>query len=152
MGKKPLNKQKPNNSKENTPTNQVVGLDGNQLLEVINRDSGKTLLKLQVSSAMHDKAQEQLNRSSQQLHEKATSQQRTQNETQLNSALYVCSININCSTNAMHELAHNITMTRQKFDIVLVQEPWWNGNTTTSFQGWQVILPTTIKENDCCRQ
>ncbi len=51
----------------------------------------------------------------------------------------------------MHELAHNITMTRQKFDIVLVQEPWWNGNVTTSFQGWQVILPTTIKENDCLR-
>jgi len=73
------------------------------------------------------------------------------NRDKLNSTLYVCSININCSTNAMHELAHNITMTRQKFDIVLVQEPWWNRNITTSFQGWQVILPTTIKENDCPR-
>src|SRR5258707_2166590 len=51
----------------------------------------------------------------------------------------------------MHELAHNITMTRQKFDLVLVQEAWWNVNITTSFQGWQVILPTTIKENDCPR-
>ena len=57
MGKKPLNKQKPINSKENTPTNQVVGLDGNQLLKVINRDSGETLLKLQVSSVMHNKTQ-----------------------------------------------------------------------------------------------
>jgi len=65
LGKKSSNKQKPNNSKEFTPTNQVVGLDGNQLLEAINRDSGETLLKLRVSSAMHDKAQEQLNRSSQ---------------------------------------------------------------------------------------
>src|SRR5260370_1584472 len=71
------------------------------------------------------------------------------NQDKLISTLYVCSININCSTNAMHELTHNITTTRQKFDIVLVQEPWWNGNMTTSFQGWQVILPTTIKENDC---
>ncbi len=68
LGKKSSNKQKPNNLKEFTPTNQVVGLDGNQLLEAINRDSGKTPLKLQVSSAMHDKAQEQLNRSTQQLH------------------------------------------------------------------------------------
>ncbi len=81
-GKKPLNKQKPNNSKENAPTNQVVGLDGNQLLEAINRDSGETPLKLWVSSAMHDKAQEQLNRSSQHLCEKATSRQQTQNGTQ----------------------------------------------------------------------
>ncbi len=73
MVKKPPNKQKPNNSKENTLTNQVVGLDGNQLLEAINRDSGETLLKLRVSSVMHNKAQEQINRSSQQLHEKASS-------------------------------------------------------------------------------
>ena len=73
------------------------------------------------------------------------------NQAKLNSALHVCSINVNCSTNAMHELAHNIIMTKQKFDIILVQEPWWNSNITTSFQGWQVILPTTIKENNCPR-
>ncbi len=48
----------------------------------------------------------------------------------------------------MHKLAHNIAMTKQKFNIILLQEPWWNGNITTSFQGWQVILPTTIKENN----
>src|SRR5260221_4503078 len=51
----------------------------------------------------------------------------------------------------MHTLAHNIATSEQNLDIVLVQEPWWNGNITTSFQGWQVILPTTIKENDHLR-
>src|SRR5260221_2782647 len=67
MGRKTTNKPKPNNLKEKIATNQVVGLDGNQLLEAINKDSGETLLKLWVSSALHEKAQEQLNRSSQRL-------------------------------------------------------------------------------------
>ena len=53
----------------------------------------------------------------------------------LNSALFVCCININCSTNAMHALAHNIATEVKNLDIILVQEPWWNGNMTTSFQG-----------------
>ncbi len=66
------------------------------------------------------------------------------NCTKLNSVLYICCININQSTNAMHALAHNIAMSEQNLDIVLVQEPWWNGNITTSFQGWQVILPTPM--------
>ncbi len=49
----------------------------------------------------------------------------------------------------MHVLAHNIAMSEQKFNVILIQEPWWNGSTTTSFQGWQVILPTPmIKENE----
>ncbi len=80
-GKKTLNKPKLSTSKEKTNTNQVIGLDGNQLLEAINSDNGETPLRLRVSSALHEKAQEQLNRSSQRLREKATSRQNTQNET-----------------------------------------------------------------------
>ena len=82
MGRKNTNKPKPNISKEKTATNQVVGLDGNQLLEAINKDSSKTPLKLWVSSAMHEKAQEQINRSSQRLCEKAMVRQKTQHGTQ----------------------------------------------------------------------
>src|SRR5258707_2788751 len=81
-GKKTLNKPKLSTSKEKTNTNQVIGLDGNQLLEAINSDNGETPLRLRVSSALHKKAQEQLNRSSQRLREKATSRWNTQNETQ----------------------------------------------------------------------
>src|SRR5260370_38400937 len=74
------------------------------------------------------------------------------NQAKLNSALSICCININCSTNAMHALAHNIATSEQKYDLILVQEPWWNGSMTTSFQGWQVILPSPmIKEHDCPR-
>ena len=52
----------------------------------------------------------------------------------------------------MHALAHNIATSEQKYDLILVQEPWWNGSMTTSFQGWQVILPSPmIKEHDCPR-
>src|SRR5258707_2737573 len=67
----------------------------------------------------------------------------------LNSALHVCCININCSTNAMHALTHNIATSEQDLNILLVQEPWWNGSITTAFQGWQVIVPTpTIKDSE----
>ena len=52
----------------------------------------------------------------------------------------------------MHVLAQNIAMSEQPYDVLLVQEPWWNGSITTSFQGWQVILPTpTVRENECPR-
>ena len=52
----------------------------------------------------------------------------------------------------MYALAHNIITLKHKFDVILVQEPWWNGRLTTSFQGWQVILPTLIiKENEHLR-
>src|SRR5260370_1489012 len=74
------------------------------------------------------------------------------NRAKLDSALSICCININRSTNTMHALAHSITSSDIKYDIILAQEPWWNGNFTTSFQGWQVILPSPmIKENDCPR-
>src|SRR5260370_42089733 len=74
------------------------------------------------------------------------------NHTKLCSALSICSININCSTNVMHALAHNIANSEHEYNIILIQEPWWNGNITTSFQGWQIVLPTpTIKENKCPR-
>jgi len=70
----------------------------------------------------------------------------------ISSMLHICSININCSTNTMHALAHNIATSEQTFDILLIQEPWWSGSITTSVQGWQVIFPTPmIKENECPR-
>ena len=81
-GKKTSNKPKPSTSKEKPNTNQVVGLGGNQLLEAINSDNSETPMRLWVSSALHEKAQEQLNRSSQRLQEKATSRRNTQYETQ----------------------------------------------------------------------
>ena len=72
-----------------------------------------------------------------------------ENQAKLNSELSICCININCSTNTMHALAHNIATSDHEYDIILVQEPWWNGNFTTSFQGWQVILPSpTNKEHN----
>ena len=61
--------------------------------------------------------------------------------TKIQAALQVCSVNINRSTNAMHALSHNIANDKRKFDLILIQEPWWNGSITTSFQGWQIILP-----------
>ena len=67
--------------------------------------------------------------------------------TKIKAALQICSININQSTNAMHALAHNIANTKSKFDLVLIQEPWWNRSITTSFQGWQVILPVPLINN-----
>ena len=52
----------------------------------------------------------------------------------------------------MHTLTHNIVTSEQTLDVLLIQEPWWNGSITTSFQGWQVILPTPmILENECLR-
>ena len=68
-------------SKEKTVANHVVGLDRNQLLEVINKDTNDTPMKLHVS-ALHKKTQEQLNWSSQRLHEKATAKHNAQVGTQ----------------------------------------------------------------------
>ena len=77
-----MNKPKTTTPKENPPTNHIAGLDGNQLLEAINRDSGETPMKLRVSSAIHEKAQEQVNRSSLRFQEKATAKPKTQNDSQ----------------------------------------------------------------------
>ena len=77
-----MNKPKLTTTKANTPTNHVTGLDGNQLLKAINRDSGETPMKLHVLSAMHENAQEQVNRSSQRLQEKATIKPKTRNNSQ----------------------------------------------------------------------
>src|SRR5260370_26613691 len=71
------------------------------------------------------------------------------NQAKLDSIVSICCININHSTNAMHALAHNISTSGNNYDLILVQELWWNGSITTSFQGWQVILPSpTIKEHN----
>src|SRR5260370_19062883 len=52
----------------------------------------------------------------------------------------------------MHALAHNIATSDYPYDLILVQELWWNGSMTASFQGWQVILPSPmIKEHGCPR-
>ena len=77
-GKKPVNKLKTTTSEVIAPTNHVAGLNGNQLLVAINKDNGETLMKLRVSSVIHEKAQDQVNRSSQRLWEKAAQKQMTQ--------------------------------------------------------------------------
>ena len=69
--------------KGKTTTNQVVGLDGNQLLEAINKDNDETPMKLHVSSAIHEKAQDQVNWSSQHLCEKAVSNSKSKTELQM---------------------------------------------------------------------
>ncbi len=77
-GKKTVAKLKSTILKDKTTINQVVGLDGNQLLKAINKDSDDTPMKLHISSAMHENAQEQLNQSSQCLWEKANPKQVSQ--------------------------------------------------------------------------
>jgi len=71
-GKKNAAKPNPASLKNNATSNQIVGLDGNQLLEAINKDSADMPMKMRVSSALHDKAQEQVNQCSQRLCTKAT--------------------------------------------------------------------------------
>ncbi len=52
----------------------------------------------------------------------------------------------------MHALAQNIAMSEQPFIVLLIQELWWNGIITTSFRGWQVILPAPmVRENEHLR-
>ena len=80
-GKKTVAKPKSVALKEKTAANHVIGLDGNQLLEAINKDTEDTPRKLWVSSALHEKTQEQLNWSSQRLHEKANAKHNAQVET-----------------------------------------------------------------------
>ena len=53
--------------KESTNHNNVEGLEGNQLLKAFNAEDMDMPIKLQVSSVMHEKAQAQVNRSSQRL-------------------------------------------------------------------------------------
>src|SRR5260370_22234851 len=81
-GKKASAKPKSTPLKGKTTTNQVVGLDGNQLLEAINKDNDETPMKLHVSSAIHEKAQDQVNWSSQHLCEKAVSNSKSKTELQ----------------------------------------------------------------------
>ncbi len=45
-GKKTINKLKPTIPGMTSPSNHVAGLDGNQLLEAINRESDETPMKL----------------------------------------------------------------------------------------------------------
>ena len=68
--------------KEKTTPNHITGLDGNQLREAINNDCSETPMKLRVSSALHEKTQEQLNRSSQRIRERAAAKQKAQDATQ----------------------------------------------------------------------
>ena len=69
-------------SKEKTTANQVVGLNGNQLLKASNKDGDDTPMQLHISSALNKKAQEQVNQSSQRLCEKATATLKSQLESQ----------------------------------------------------------------------
>src|SRR5260370_36192050 len=78
-GKKTTNKAKPPSPVENTPSKHITGLNGNQLLEAINKECDEMPMKLCILSAMHENAQDQVNRSSQRLHKKAMLKLKSQN-------------------------------------------------------------------------
>src|SRR5258705_11022679 len=73
------------------------------------------------------------------------------------SAVRVCSLKVNPSNAATHAAMHHILSQKDPpFDIILIQEPWWqeidSSYTTVSLAGWQVTLPkTTIAQNECVR-
>src|SRR5260370_12675876 len=81
-GKKTTNKVKPPSPVENTPSKHITGLDGNQLLKAINKECDETPMKLCILSAMHENTQDQVNRSSQRLCEKAVLKLKSQNTKQ----------------------------------------------------------------------
>ncbi len=63
-----------------------------------------------------------------------------------NTSLAICSLNVNRSNAATHAAMNAIAKSQNPpFDILLVQEPWWEkihtSYGTVSFMGWQVILP-----------
>src|SRR5260370_39278056 len=67
-------------------------------------------------------------------------------QTQSNSLISVCSLNINCSNTATHAAMYIIAESKEPaFDLFLVQEPWWEKINQefrmVSFPGWQTILP-----------
>ncbi len=72
-------------------------------------------------------------------------------------AIRVCSINVNHSNAATHAAMHHVlTQKDPPFDIILIQEPWWeevnSSHTTVSLAGWQITLPKlTISQNECPR-
>ena len=60
-----------------------------------------------------------------------------------------CSLNTNRSNAAMHAI---VDIQNPAFDLLLVQEPWWDrldqAYRTTSFPGWQTILPILPLRNN----
>src|SRR5258705_487758 len=69
-------------------------------------------------------------------------------------AIRVCSLNVNHSNAATHAAMHYISSQKEPpFDIILIQEPWWqeinSTFTTVSLAGWQVTLPKpTIPQDE----
>ncbi len=62
------------------------------------------------------------------------------------SAIQVCCLNVNHSNAATHTVMHYITTCKDPaFDIILIQEPWWQEinltYTSVSLSGWQLTLP-----------
>ncbi len=72
-------------------------------------------------------------------------------------AIRVCSLNVNHSNSATHAAMHQLSTHKDPpFDIILIQEPWWQEInltfTTVSLAGWQVTLPKlNIDRNECPR-
>src|SRR5258707_14646538 len=64
----------------------------------------------------------------------------------LHTSLAICSLNVNRSNAATHAAMNAIAKSKNPtFNILLVQEPWWEKAHTShgmvSFMGWQVTLP-----------
>src|SRR5258707_12877369 len=73
------------------------------------------------------------------------------------SAIRVCSLNVNHSNTATHAAMHYISTHKDPpFDIILIQEPWWqeinSAFTMVSLMGWQLTLPKlNIQREECPR-
>ncbi len=72
-------------------------------------------------------------------------------------AIRVCSLNVNHLNTATHAAMHYISSCKDPpFDIILIQEPWWqeinSTFTTVSLAGWQVTtLKLNIHRTECPR-
>ncbi len=72
-------------------------------------------------------------------------------------AIRVCSLNINHLNAATHATMHYISSCKDPpFDIILIQEPWWqeinSTFTTVSLASWQVTTPKlNIHRTECPR-
>ena len=68
------------------------------------------------------------------------------NQTQSNTLILICSLNVNHLNTATHAAMYIIAENKlPPFDIFLIQEPWWEKINqeykTVAFTGWQTILP-----------
>src|SRR5258708_11501521 len=73
------------------------------------------------------------------------------------SAIQVCSLNVNHLNAARDAMMHYITTCKDPtFNIILIQEPWWQEinltYTSVSLSGWQLtLLKLNLQPDECAR-